>query len=560
MDTANVNEHGLPIGRVLGKRALLYLALLVFFFAVALLISSNNASAATTIPGGTISDHQVWNAAGSPYTVTGDITISSTGVLEITNGTTVLFDPGTGLTVQGKLYVNGTGDFAGINTLTSSAASPAPGNWDGITFDGVGATGSRIAYTNINFAMNAVVIQDTSVTVAATINGAGGWAYQYIRTTGDLTMSVSGIVVNFASNGVLFRADAGNVVATVTGAVLTNIDNVAVQANAPAGNATLTLTGSLFTAPTTLMTVAAEATGYWNATCTISNTQIYYSGVAVQAVALHKNAAVSANSVTFGNILGGGNYVAGAISDGGNAKVTVTNMKVSNSTYGIWGASLNGGVDISVSGVTFYNLTNPCIYVPISRNAVNINVVNTQIDAANGAIVVDKALGGNWYGGVTVTANNVTMTGLSGWGVNVYSRNSSATITLTGVRMVGAPGLGAVNAEVNTTATLVATNVRVQNLLTGLSIFSASGNVLSDITNCRIDTATLGISAVSLKSTATITIDPTYINHTTVGVLVSAVGNVVVSMTGVYMNDTVIGVDVTSSLGNVNFAWTNGWP
>jgi len=75
MDTANVNERALPIGRVLGKRALLYVALLVFAFALVLLLNTSNASATTTV-NADIAVNTQWTTADD-YVIDGDISVQS---------------------------------------------------------------------------------------------------------------------------------------------------------------------------------------------------------------------------------------------------------------------------------------------------------------------------------------------------------------------------------------------------------------------------------------------------------------------------------------------------
>ncbi|MBL8025592.1 MAG: hypothetical protein JNL74_04230, partial [Fibrobacteres bacterium] len=90
-------------------------------------------------PGGLTSGKTVWNAAGSPYWVGGNITINSNDTLEIQNGTRVMFRAnksqewgqyGDTINVIGTLVANGlTGDsvYLGPNTST-----PNPREWYGI--------------------------------------------------------------------------------------------------------------------------------------------------------------------------------------------------------------------------------------------------------------------------------------------------------------------------------------------------------------------------------------------------------------------------------------------
>jgi RHS repeat-associated protein len=107
---------------------------------------------AETFVSGDIRQNTTWTLEGSPYIVTGDITIASLDwsyhsdpesvTLTIEPGVQVRFNPGTGLIVgigfhsmagyYGALSVQGTADSS--VSFTSNAASPAPGDWKGIYF------------------------------------------------------------------------------------------------------------------------------------------------------------------------------------------------------------------------------------------------------------------------------------------------------------------------------------------------------------------------------------------------------------------------------------------
>jgi hypothetical protein len=80
MDTLNANERSL--GRALGKRALVYIGILVLIFALVLILNTSNASAAGPTPvTGPIAADTDWNATGSPYYVTGSVTAKYYGGL-----------------------------------------------------------------------------------------------------------------------------------------------------------------------------------------------------------------------------------------------------------------------------------------------------------------------------------------------------------------------------------------------------------------------------------------------------------------------------------------------
>ena len=104
-----------------------------------------------TYVSGEILTDTTWSLAGSPYIVTGDITIrystpswgTNIATLTIDPGVEIRFDPGTGLYV-GLNYRHNTYDYYGalsaIGTadapivFTSNSSNPSPGDWKGIVF------------------------------------------------------------------------------------------------------------------------------------------------------------------------------------------------------------------------------------------------------------------------------------------------------------------------------------------------------------------------------------------------------------------------------------------
>ena len=135
--------------RLINKTALNVFAILVF---IIILFSLPSGILAETYVSGDITQNTTWLKANSPYIVTDDITIrhstwsesgSAFTTLTINPGVEVRFEQGTGLYV-GKDIPNNSWDFWGalsaVGTetepiiFTSNAASPAPGDWQGIHF------------------------------------------------------------------------------------------------------------------------------------------------------------------------------------------------------------------------------------------------------------------------------------------------------------------------------------------------------------------------------------------------------------------------------------------
>src|SRR5436309_418611 len=102
--------------------------------AVMFLLAANGPalSAATVVTGAVEGD---WNAAGSPYHATGNLSVGPGKTLTIEAGVTVELNPDVSLVVQGSLLIQGTAD-AGVKFVRASASLA----WGGIAVTGHAAT------------------------------------------------------------------------------------------------------------------------------------------------------------------------------------------------------------------------------------------------------------------------------------------------------------------------------------------------------------------------------------------------------------------------------------
>lgn len=128
-----------------------------YYYRVTRLSGSGDESSPSTtetfLMPGILSENAVWTLQESPYYLTGDLVIAANASLIIDKGVTVSVAKGDmwdadsagdliDLTIQGTLMVQGTS--AQPVTITSAAAAPQPGDWNGITFENTSDLGAGL--------------------------------------------------------------------------------------------------------------------------------------------------------------------------------------------------------------------------------------------------------------------------------------------------------------------------------------------------------------------------------------------------------------------------------
>ncbi len=177
------------------------------------------AAAQTTVPPGNLVGNQTWTAAGSPYLLSGDLTVPTGTTLTLEAGTTIRFAAGDAVasgvdTARAELRVDGTllaqGTAMAPVTLESSLAMPAAGSWYGI----VVLSGGSATLAGLSVRHHVAGLRDESTNGArlsdSTISGGtyGAWV------SGAATLIERSVLTEHTSYGLWVRSGGG---ATLSG-------------------------------------------------------------------------------------------------------------------------------------------------------------------------------------------------------------------------------------------------------------------------------------------------------------------------------------------------------
>jgi len=119
--------------------------------------------AETVVPASTLAGNTTWSAASGPYHVTGNVTVPAAATLSIQPGTTIYFDTGVGITVNGQLTAQGTpGQRIRFTHVPGSSAY-----WAGFSFSNARLP-NTLAYADFEYAgsaAQAIYIQNSQVLI-----------------------------------------------------------------------------------------------------------------------------------------------------------------------------------------------------------------------------------------------------------------------------------------------------------------------------------------------------------------------------------------------------------
>lgn len=104
---------------------------------------------------GVITTDTTWDAAHSPYIVTGDVIVERGATLIIEPKVEVRFDGFYGLIVRGVLIADGISNDQSI-TFTSNSSQPDVEDWKSIYFDNTNDDVSKLKYAKIEYAKTAI--------------------------------------------------------------------------------------------------------------------------------------------------------------------------------------------------------------------------------------------------------------------------------------------------------------------------------------------------------------------------------------------------------------------
>jgi hypothetical protein len=142
-----------------------------------------------------ITENTVWTTANSPVTIQNTIIVADGVSLTIDAGVTVQFDAGASMLVDGALIADGT--EADRILFTSSAGTPAPGDWGSIEFRNTTSVGSVVNYVTVEY-------------------GAGADRTGMIfYTTGAFGVNISNSLFRFSNvHGINLRASSPSITAS----------------------------------------------------------------------------------------------------------------------------------------------------------------------------------------------------------------------------------------------------------------------------------------------------------------------------------------------------------
>src|SRR2546426_4409336 len=163
-----------------------------------LLVSAPTVSATTYVRGVYTTD-VTWGVADTLYIATGAVTIRAPWTLTIMPGTTVRFDPGVHLFVDGQLKADGT--LAKPITFAANTASPFP--WGGIQFNA--SSSGSVSWSTFDRVDRAISATDSSPDIISNKVIQAGAGFVFLRSSSYIS---SNTIVRATNVGVYANASS----------------------------------------------------------------------------------------------------------------------------------------------------------------------------------------------------------------------------------------------------------------------------------------------------------------------------------------------------------------
>ena len=154
---------------------------------------------ADTEVSGTLVIDTVFSAAGSPYRVTGTLTVAEGAVLSVRPGVTLAFAAGAGLVVRGRLLAVGAADAPVVLLSVGEldGGQPAPGDWGPLRIEADAAGGaSRLRHVVVRHGQGLVLLAASPLLEHVALRDNAGAAIAI-----DLASSPRGSGISATGNG-----------------------------------------------------------------------------------------------------------------------------------------------------------------------------------------------------------------------------------------------------------------------------------------------------------------------------------------------------------------------
>ena len=372
-------------------------------------IDHSSVTAVTTVSGGIFED-TTWEVTDSPIRVTSDVLVFPDTTLTIEPGVVVLFDSGTRLTIRGHLNAIGT-DVDPI-LLTSSSATPAMNDWNGIQLENTIGGTAELSFVSLEYANTAFQVSCcTNSIVPATISdstfrhnslvfgGYSGGDVEVYRSLFENNTTVSGsadrtIYDSIFRNNVTVLYDAAR--HTIVNSLFENND-VAVSAHASTRVEYSTITGNR-------IGVTAPA---------FNGPNLHYNTIAANEIGIELTSqfstAIATNNIFDNTVFNAQNLSASDRNLAGNFWGTQSALDISNSVHDSADDGALGTVtvdpyllqelDTTPPAVGFHSVTlasgetvNAVDFGNFQKLSASFTTATATIDEDAGIIVVDAQL------------------------------------------------------------------------------------------------------------------------------------------------------------------------